>query len=823
MLTKTEIRISGASVHNLKGLNLSLPHESIIAVTGVSGSGKSSLVFDVILAEAQRRFFETLSHYSRQFMSMEKRADVESIEGLCPAVGLPQYEQLPSSRATVGSFSDLTELLGVLFSGKGKAFCPEHELPLFPQTPDEISQQLIRDYSDQRMAICAPLSVAKQGSFQKELDHYARKGFLKVLLDGSFLSIDPLPKIDAEKKHSLSLVIDVIRTGVKSQDRLTRAIAAAAEESKGYAECWLAKDLSGPLPPPVSYSLSGGCQICHFSFPKVDPRYFSPNSLGRCLRCDGRGSYPAHGAELCEDCKGSGLSQLAACTRIGQTSAMDCHLMNLSDLHSFISSLTISDPGSELLKGELLRKITGMDQLGLGYLSVSRRLTSLSTGEYQKLRLASLPVRQLRGLLYVLDEPVQGLHWRETAAVMARLRELRDQGNTVIMVAHHRELIREADYVVELGPGGGTQGGELLACFRPSEAENIVSFSQTARSLLQKPLSGSQGCSDDRSLSACHQDFFRLRHVHFLNLRIEEVCFLAASLNIICGVSGAGKSSLLRGAVFPAASAEPSEAAEGRIEWIPPKDRTLRSVRYFGREPLAAKGAAFPATILDVYTHIRQLFASLPEAQISGLTLRDFSLQAGGGRCENCSGQGQVSLKMTFLADAQVECPECQGQRFQEKVLNIQYRGLNLAQILKLSLDESIEFFSSFPKIRKKLQLASELGLGYLGLGQPATGLSGGEAQRLKLASWLRADPDVLILMDEPCRGLHFSEVHQLMKVLRRLTSAGATIMITEHHPDAILYGDWIVELGPGAADQGGQLVWQGSGRDFMSRDENII
>ncbi len=870
----SHITVSGASEQNLKDINVAIPRNAITVITGVSGSGKSTLAFDTILNEAQRRFFYTLSHYSRQFLALGTRAKVRRITGLSPAIALAQNETQPSSRASVGSQSDLTELLGVMFARFGERRCPQHSLPTGALPREEMLAAITRRFSNNTMlAICAPLAEQKKGHFEQQLSKLVHKGFLKASIDGTIRHLTPLPRLNKEVKHTIKVIIDQVQLKASNRARLERSLITALNMANDTAEVFPLSDeqhldLNGIL----HLSARDGCPSCGFSWPSLDPRYFSPNSLGRCSACAGSGceglgneddETAANEAEdeeeasiaawtpllPCGSCRGTGIKAEMAHVRLNEISAIDAQLLSLAELNTLLTNTSeaglLNNPAFMRVREEIQSTLRRLLAIGLGYLHLGRRVRTLSAGEAQRLRLASLLGEQLRGITYVLDEPSQGLHPEELVRLHEHLVTLRDLGNTIIIVDHDEGIIRAADHIIDLGPCGGSQGGYVLAEFAPAAAEQFKDRSQTAAYLCSR--SGSdkyrrhhQGASEPEQQKS--EAFFRVHAARLHNLAIDEVSFKIGALNCITGVSGAGKSNLVLRTIYPLAAEyfqqlgragkSPRAAARtktslvglpcGGISGL----EELLGVQIIDRRPIAKSSISMPATYLDIFTYLRTLYAKVPEAQLLGLTPRMFSLSVNGGRCAECGGRGELLKSMKFLADARVLCPLCQGKRYQDHLLDIRYQGVNIGEALSFTIDEACAFFKNHRLLYQRLKPAQDLGLGYLKLGQPSRTLSGGEAQRLKLAPLLtmnkRVNQKQLVILDEPTQGLHPQDIEALLTALGKLCAEGSTLLVIEHSMQVIAHSHWLVDLGPGAAGEGGKLVFQGNNQGLAKCRESI-
>lgn len=838
------ISIHNATEHNLKGISLSIPRGAITVVTGVSGSGKSSLVFDTILAESQRQFFYTLSHFSRQFLEGSRRPQVTSISGLSPAISLSQIETPPSVRTRVGTLTDLSELVGVLFARFGEKMCPKHKILTEAMSWEEMIAPIQKkNWSTEIIAICAPIVEKKKGHYKAQLKNFAEKGFLKVYIDGNIYSLTSTPELDKEEKHTIKIVIDFIKLSSTSENRLLRAIKQASEEGGGYVECYASSKQNLLLDQKIILSNKHGCPTCGFSWPKLDARYFNPNSLGQCTDCLGLGRQGESEENLneeteetisefekikrqhipCKLCQGTGISPQYSSVLLGGKSPQALALMPFSELDSFFSSLaqTVGTHSKNLaflrLQEEAHSIIKKLCEVGLFYLHSSRSVRSLSGGEYTRLRLAGLLAESLRGVLYILDEPSQGLHPLEMEDLYQNLSRLKNLGNTVIVVDHDEYLMRRADLIIDLGPGGGAKGGNITGVFHPSEAETYKDRSSTAFYLSQ----GRKHTQKIDGTKTSTELYLTLDQLNLHNLKIDRVRFKLSAFNVVIGLSGAGKSSLVLGTLYPNLLRKIEEAQRKNSKKNKEKPlfcqniagfESLKHLSLVDRKPLGRSGQSMPATYLDIFTKIRELYAKLPEAQIYGFTAKDFSLHSSGGRCESCKGRGELTVVIKFLPDARIRCEVCQGKRYRDELLNLKYNNLSLHDVLNLTFDEAFEHFKHHKDILKKIETAKNLGLGYLKLGQSSGSLSGGEAQRLKLIPYLikKHGPETALILDEPTRGLHFEDVQKLLKILLSLRDKGVTIICIEHNQEFIDDSDWLIELGPKAAAEGGRLLFEG-------------
>lgn len=836
-----EISVKGASEHNLKNIDLKIPRNKITIITGVSGSGKSSLAFDTILAEAQRRFFYTLSHYSRQFLDLGTRPKVRSVTGLSPAISLAQNETKPSKRATVGTLTDANELLGVLFARFGEQRCPEHGQKTEKQSPNEIALRILSQFEGDLVCIAAPVAEKKRGSFRAVLEKASTQGY-KAIVDGRLESLNTIPKLDSKERHSISIIIDLIKVREKNLKRLVRSIELTLETSDGgFGEYYLADSKGNPdLETKITFSGVGGCPVCGYSWPRLDPRHFSPNSLGRCVVCNGYGRISSEEEEdvssldfhdsICTSCKGTGIDGRVQAIQIMERSIQDLSSLSINELLAFLEECRSFFSGNRAaitVLENLIGYLEKVCEVGLGYLSLMRRVTLLSGGESQRLKLAGILGENLRDVLYILDEPSQGLHPTELDKIWLSIEHLKKLGNTIILVDHDETLIRKADLIVDLGPSGGSQGGRVMAKFSPKDANKYVKYSSTAKHLSDVDRGKFTNSSEDKG------KYIHIFNPKLNNLKIKKVKIPLNALSVVSGVSGAGKSSLILSVLYENISnyckGNDKERKRTKFRYCDSIEgiSDIKNCLLIDRTPLAKNRNSMPATYLDIFTELRNHYASLKEAQIMGLTPSHFSLSTKGGRCEECKGAGVINLSMRFLSDAKVECPVCRGMRYQPQISMVKYQGLSLPEVLELTLDEIYNHFNTFRKIKSRLEPALELGLGYLKLGQPNSTLSGGEAQRLKLAPLLvkKRDQDVdrVLILDEPTRGLHFQDVFKLINKLKALVSDNRmTVILIEHNLDVIFHSDWLIDLGPGSSENGGKLLYEGVPKGVLNIKDSL-
>lgn len=898
----THIAVHGARQHNLRNVSVRIPRNALTVVTGLSGSGKSSLAFDTIYAEGQRRYVETLSAYARQFLDQIERPDVDSIEGLSPAISIDQRTTTRSPRSTVGTVTEIYDYLRLLYASIGVPHCPNCGRAISRQTPEQIVERVLSLAQGERVTIYAPMVRGRKGEFRELLDSLDQQGF-RARVDGVLRDLAEPIDLERRKNHTIEAVIDrvVLKPGVGK--RLESSVAKALQMAEGLALV----SISGGGE--QIYSSSMACPDCGLDIPKLEPRSFSFNSTyGACAKCHGLGSiYDFDAAKVIADWSkplldgalgpGSGSKYLARLVELAAeryeidldkpfeqlnekqrklllygpsaaeaprtgfhgifpylrdsleesssesyrdwlvgfmsaTPCPACHGQRLrpESLAVKIGSLSISDFAAlplnraldvarslkfsarealvaERLRREIIERLEFLLAVGLGYLSLDRNSATLSGGEGQRIRLATQIGSRLRGVLYVLDEPSIGLHQRDNQRLLKSLENLRDLGNTVLVVEHDEETIRHADYVVDLGPGAGRLGGEIVAEGTPREIMEAQS------SLTGKYLSGELevGAREPR---APNGSWLTIRGATGHNLKALDARFPLGLFTAVTGISGSGKSTLINDTLYPALAQklyhsrlEPSPFTE--IEGIEQIDKVIR----IDQSPIGRTPRSNPATYTGVFSVIRDWFAMLPESRERGYKPGRFSFNVTGGRCEACQGEGRRRIEMNFLPDVYVLCEVCNGRRYNQETLTVKFKGYSIADILELAVEDALPVLADIPQARQKLETLVEVGLGYIHLGQSATTLSGGEAQRMKLARELskRQTGRTLYLLDEPTTGLHFDDVGKLLEVLHRLAGLGNTVIVIEHNLDVIRGADWILDLGPEGGEEGGSVIAEGS------------
>ncbi len=895
------ITVRGARQHNLKSVDVEIPRNKFTVITGLSGSGKSSLAFDTIYAEGQRRYVESLSAYARQFLDRLEPPDVDSIEGLSPAISIEQKTAIRSPRSTVGTVTEIYDYLRLLFSSVGIPHCSNCNKAISKQTPDQIVRHLKALPENERIMILAPIVRGRKGEFKKQLESLAKSGFVRARIDGVLHSLDEPIDLDKKKNHTIEVVVERLLIKRDVEKRLEASVEQALKLTDGIV---LVAVVDGEE---RLYSQKMACIDCGISIPAIEPRTFSFNSMyGACETCHGLGikydfdptrivtdpSRPLLGGALaatngwfdteveeqirklalnlgfdltvpfeqlspkvqnaifygikergkkidgiidllnsqydaespiaedlegfmvtkpCATCHGTRLKADSLAVKIAGRSIAEVAASPITDAIAFFAQLKLG-PRDKLIAGrivvEIQERLQFLDAVGLNYLSLDRAANTLSGGESQRIRLATQIGSKLRGVLYVLDEPSIGLHHKDNARLLATLEDLRNLGNTVVVVEHDEDTIRHADYVIDLGPGAGTKGGYVVAAGTPEAvARNEASLTGhylSGRSSIPVPAQRRQ--ATDKALI--------VRGATEHNLQNLDVAFPLGLMTVVTGVSGSGKSTLVNEILYKALARNLYRALDE-----PGAHRAIEGLQYIDKvieidqSPIGRTPRSNPATYTGVFTPIRELYAMLPESRARGYKAGRFSFNVKGGRCEACQGDGLRKIEMSFLPNVYVPCEVCRGKRYNGETLSIPYKGLSIADLLNSNVAEALNVLSNIPQIQIKLQTLVDVGLGYIGLGQSATTLSGGEAQRIKLAKELskRATGKTLYILDEPTTGLHFDDVKKLLDVLSRLTDLGNTVIIIEHHLDVIKTADWVIDLGPDGGAQGGCIMAMGT------------
>lgn len=920
------IDIRGARTHNLKNINLTIPRDKLIVITGLSGSGKSSLAFDTLYAEGQRRYVESLSAYARQFLSLMEKPDVDSIEGLSPAISIEQKSTSHNPRSTVGTITEIYDYLRLLFARVGEPRCPDHDVPLTAQTISQMVDKVLSLPEESKMMLLAPVVKNRKGEHVKLLDSLAAQGYIRARIDGEICDLSDPPELALQKKHTIEVVVDRFKVRSDLATRLAESFETALELSGGTA---VVADMDNPKAEELVFSANFACPHCGYSVPELEPRLFSFNNpAGACPTCDGLGvqqffdesrvvqnesislaggavkgwdrrnfyyyqmltslakhykfdietpyedlpqkikdivmhgsgkeeiefqymndrgdvvirKHPFEGIlnnmarryketesmsvreELaknisnrpCADCGGSRLRPEARNVYIGSINLPQISEKSIGESLEFFQGLTLTGQKAQIAEKilkEIKERLEFLVNVGLNYLSLSRSAETLSGGEAQRIRLASQIGAGLVGVMYVLDEPSIGLHQRDNERLLNTLIHLRNLGNTVIVVEHDEDAIREADHIIDIGPGAGVHGGQVIA---QGTAKEIMA---NPNSITGKFLSGEEKIEIPKKRTTLDKSkLLKLKGATGNNLKGVNLEIPVGLFTCITGVSGSGKSTLINDTLFPLAQNALNRAE--KTDFAPYK--SIEGLEYFDKvidinqSPIGRTPRSNPATYTGLFTPIRELFAGVPEARARGYNPGRFSFNVRGGRCEACQGDGVLKVEMHFLPDVYVPCDQCKGKRYNRETLEIRYKGKTIHQVLDMTVEEAREFFDAIPMIARKLQTLMDVGLSYIRLGQSSTTLSGGEAQRVKLATELskRDTGKTLYILDEPTTGLHFADIKQLLEVLHRLRDQGNTIVVIEHNLDVIKTADWIVDLGPEGGSGGGQIIATGTPED---------
>ncbi len=923
-----KIIVKGARENNLKNINIELPKNKLIVMTGVSGSGKSSLAFDTIYQEGERRFVESLSSFARQFIGGNEKPDVDSIEGLSPAISIDQKSASHNPRSTVGTVTEIYDYLRVLFARIGTPYCPNHHIPISSLSLDQIVDRIMEHEDGTRMYITAPVVFRQKGEHKGIFEKYLKLGYVRALVDGEMVDLENPPALDKNKKHDIYVVLErlVKKDGVR--DRVFEAVEMSVNESKGY--CVLYCNDKEEF-----YSTVFSCPLCGYSLANLEPRLFSFNSpLGACPSCNGLGKnlsisedliidnekslndgaiipyrnhdegnlenaildqtckffkidmdVPFHklsndkkkiilyGSNIaidyklkstsgrihdkkdlfegiipnyerryretssdwirdwlinfmveneCTVCHGKRLNESVLNILINDKSIADVCSMSIENLYDWFMNLKLSEEKAQIARlaiKEITDRLHFLINVGLEYLTLARSADTLSGGEAQRIRLATQIGSQLTGVLYVLDEPSIGLHQRDNMRLINTLKEMRDLGNTLIVVEHDDETMRNCDHLVDIGPYAGIHGGEVVAQGTPEEVM------ANPNSITGKYLSGKLKIEVPTSRRKIANRYIKIKGARANNLKSVDVKIPLGVITCITGVSGSGKSSLINEVLYKNAYVKLYKAKRinpGAVDKIEGLDNIDRIIQ-ISQQPIGRTPRSNPATYTGVFDDIRELFAQTTDAKIKGYNKGKFSFNVRGGRCEACGGDGVKRISMQFLPDVYVPCEVCKGKRFQSETLMIKFKDKSIADVLDMRVEEALEFFDSIHKIKSKLQTLMDVGLGYIKLGQSSTTLSGGEAQRVKLATELHSKitPTTLYIMDEPTTGLHVDDIKKLMNVIGKIADAGATVLIIEHNLDVIKLADYIIDMGPEGGDKGGTVVFAGRPEDIVNCEES--
>ncbi|HSA94410.1 MAG TPA: excinuclease ABC subunit UvrA [Acidobacteriota bacterium] len=808
-----EIRIKRAAQHNLKRIDVALPRNRLIVVTGPSGSGKSSLAFDTLFAEGQRRYIECLSAYARQFIDQMEKPEVESVEGISPSISIDQKTISTNPRSTVGTTTEVYDLFRLLFARVGTPHCPSCGRVVSSQTPEEILKRLLADSAGAKVRVLAPVIKGRKGEYQRLFERLRKKGFLRARVNGVLRDLEDDIPLEKNRKHTIEVLVDTVKVGPDAERRLGEALSKALDIADGEV---VIADESGRE---RFFSLTLLCPACEISLAELEPRNFSFNSpYGACPKCHGLGYLTTHNEwgeieltdDICPGCGGARLKPESLAVRVGGKNIHEMGEMPVSDLLAFAAKLEFP-PAETLVASKVLKEIGSRlkvcEELGMSYLHLNRTTASLSGGEAQRVRLAAQVGARLRGVLYVLDEPTIGLHQRDNGRLISLLRSLRDEGNSIVVVEHDEQTIRSADYLLDLGPGAGESGG-----FKVAEGP-LTAVLESPDSLTAQYLRGERSVPVP-SARRKPAGWLTIRKASEHNLKGIDVRVPLAAMTAVTGVSGSGKSTLVYDILFKALENKLHNARQrvGDHERMEGTDAVDKVVAV-DQKPIGRTPRSNPATYTGLFAALRDLMARTPEARARGYSSGRFSFNVPGGRCEECEGAGVKRIEMHFLPDVFVTCDRCEGKRYNKETLAVAYKGKTIADYLAMTVDDAYELLKAYPQLKRKLATLKRVGLGYIRLGQPAPTLSGGEAQRIKLTKELgrRATGRTVYILDEPTTGLHFDDVRKLLEVLSELVSLGNTVVIIEHNLDVIKYCDYIIDLGPEGGEEGGEIVAQGT------------
>ncbi|MCX6582861.1 MAG: ABC-ATPase UvrA [Candidatus Aminicenantes bacterium] len=824
LYTMQEIEIIGARKHNLKNISLKIPKRQLITITGVSGSGKSSLAFDTLFQEGQRKYLESLSIYARQYIKSLEKPDVQAIKGISPTISIDQKHSSFYYNSTVGTISEISQYLRLLYAKIGEAHCPGCGKKIEKYSPQTVMDYIFETFSDKSIHILAPVVKNRKGNYKALFDRYTKRGFLKALVDGEVHYLDDLPVLDRNRPHYIAVLIDAVRVTPENRQQVEESLSLAAFESNG--EIIIMHDKEEYF-----FSNKLYCPTCNISIKEPQPASFSLNSPAAvCPHCSGRGVESEDdendSGDICRHCGGSGYNEEALSFYFKGKNIHELGEMEAADLLDFFKGARLTK-SEEKIAAPLIPHITGrleaFTRLNMGYISLNRKINTLSGGELQRARLVSQIGFGLSGIIYILDEPSIGMHMSEQANLVNILKKLKEKDNTIIVVEHDAYTIQASDYVIDLGPGSGENGGNI------SYAGWYRDFGDARDSLTSDYIFKRKTVGIDKTYTrSSPETFAAISGISINNIQNANVKIPLNALTVVTGVSGSGKSSLIIDAFYPivkmwAASAPPFKnrrLAYGEVSGL----ENVSRVSMVNQTAIGKNARSCPATYVGLLPFIRQLFSGLTESKIRGYGAGRFSFNTGGGRCEACRGLGYKKLEMSFLPDLEVPCPVCAGKRYNSETLLVKYSGLSIADVLELTADEAYRLFRNIPMLSRKIKMLLDVGLGYLQLGQSSVTLSGGESQRIKLCKELSrtSAKSTVYLLDEPTVGLHFADIQKLLEVFHALIARGATVVVIEHNMEIIKAADYIIDMGPGGGRNGGKILYQGPPAGLSKVKESV-
>jgi excinuclease ABC subunit A len=810
------LEIIDAHKHNLKNLHLLIPKKKLIVISGVSGSGKSTLAYDTIFQEGQRKYLESLSAYARQFIKSLERPEVQSIKGIAPTIAIDQKHSSYYFNSTVGTVSEIAPYLRLLFAKLAEARCPQCGKQISRYSTAKISEYVFANFPGRLVHIFSPLVRNRRGNYQALFEKYRKRGFLKAMVNGQVHDLENVPALDRHSRHHIAVQIDVLEIESQNRERIADSITLALNEGNG-------EILVSAGGESVFLSNRLHCPHCDISLPEPQPGTFSFNSPeGACPACQGMG-WVEKGC-VCPECQGSGLNLSARSFYFRGKNIFELGEMEISDLLNFFKAVAISENERGITRTvfpHIIQRLESFVTLNLGYISLNRKLNTISGGELQRARLVSQLGFSLNGIIYILDEPSIGMHFSEQLNLLRILRQLREKGNTLIVVEHDEETIRAADYIIDIGPGAGEKGGEVIF------AGPFSDFAAAGQSLTSDYVFGRRRIEPLLKKKIAAGAFIKIKAITINNLKNIDLKIPLNRLTVVSGVSGSGKSSLVVDALVPILFREICGLPLGtpRLRYAAAANlNQLRRVLMVNQSAIGKNSRSCPATYIGIMAMIRDLFAALPGAKVKGYSQSRFSFNVRGGRCEACQGLGVQKLQMSFLPQLEITCPVCDGRRYNSETSQVKFKGRSIADVLDLTASEAFELFANIPMLARKIRILLDVGLGYLRLGQSSETLSGGESQRIKLTKELvrqSGSPTVYVL-DEPTVGLHFDDVRKLIDVFRALIARGHTVVVIEHNLEMIKVADYLVDLGPGGGKNGGRIVYQGDVQGILKCEGSI-